>query len=47
MLNLRAEEELVLEEKIKNAIWKPLVENTKDELARLDKSAAPFNAHAS
>jgi hypothetical protein len=41
------EEELRLEEQIKNAIWTPLVENTRDELTRLDSSAAPFKAHAS
>jgi len=43
---LTVEEELALEEKIKNAIWTPLVENTRDELTRLDKSAAQYQAHA-
>jgi len=43
---LTVEEELRLEEQIKNAIWTPLVENTRDELIRLDNSAAPFKAHA-
>merc|ERR1719210_3195855 len=43
---LTEEEELALETIIKNAIWKPLVENTRDELTRLDKSTTQFNAHA-
>ena len=32
---------------IKNAIWTPLIENTRDELSRLDKSTEQFSAHAS
>jgi len=44
--SLTEEEELRLEEEIKNAIWTPLVENTLDELTRLDKSTKQFNAHA-
>ncbi|XP_063687814.1 uncharacterized protein LOC134821076 [Bolinopsis microptera] len=40
------EQEMRLEEKIRNAIWTPLIENTRDELSRLDKSTEQFSAHA-